>query len=323
MKNDLGTILKPLEEPLSLVEREIRERLASGVPEIDEAARYLFDLGGKRIRASLVLMTAGLGGTVPEGAITLAAASEMIHAATLIHDDIIDQSIMRRGSASVPQKWGSRVAVLLGDFLYTLALDMALSVDNSRVYSVMVGGTKSMVSGELYQLHYSNIDNITRDHYYRIIELKTARFMAACTRIGGEIGNMSEAECGDLYEFGMNLGFAFQIIDDTLDLMTDSEAIGKDIRSDVRTGKITLPFLFLMERNGESAGLLRRYIREPEDALWDSIMDLMRKSSSLDTCIGISKEYVERAVGNLDRFPESRSREMLLELSSFFVSRNF
>ncbi len=323
MKNDLITILNPLEEQLLQVENEIRAHIYSGIPSIDGASRYIFDQGGKRIRASLVLLTAGLSGSIPAGAVKLGAASEILHAATLIHDDIIDQSILRRGNISVPQKWGNKIAVLLGDFLYTLALDLVLRVENNRIYAIMIEGTKNMVSGELYQLNYSNIDSITMEHYYKIIELKTARFMAACTKMGGEIGGFDESRSNNLYEFGMNIGFAFQIIDDTLDIMNDSDTIGKDVRSDVRSGKITLPFLHLMEREIDSAALLRSYISNPDDGKWEELMVMLRKSSVVDTCISTAKGFVEKALECLQPFEQSQYKEILVDISNFFIDRRF
>jgi len=324
MKVDLVKILSPLDEQLQEVELEIRKRMNSGVPEIDEAARYLFDQGGKRIRASMVLLSAGLSGSIPPGTVQIASAVEIVHSATLIHDDIIDGSLLRRGNMSAPRKWGSKMSVLLGDFMYTLALSIALETGDEEIYPVMVEGTKSMVEGELYQLHYSNIERINREHYFRIIELKTARFMAACSRMGAIKGGLSAVERDRLYEFGLNTGYAFQIIDDTLDLIENTQGIGKDIRSDIKSGKVTLPLIYLMEdKSVDAAGLLRGYIDDPSDERWDEIITLLKNSSSIERSITEAEDYVKKAFGYLSGFSRNLYWDMLVDLSNFFVKRNY
>lgn len=324
MKTDLIKILHPLQKYLNRVEDEIKVQLYTGIPSIDEPARYLFRQGGKRIRASIVLLTSGLSGEISDNTISIAAAVEIIHAATLIHDDIIDQSLLRRGNDSVPHKWGNKISVLLGDYLYTLALNIALRDGDTNLFPVMVEGTREMVKGELYQLQYSNLEEINRDHYFTIIELKTARFMAACAKLGAIMGGFGSGDCEKLYQYGLNLGFAFQIIDDTLDLLEDNSSLGKDIGNDLKSGKITLPFIFLLEDPRYNARPLLQKYRETEDVgLWLEIKNQLGGSSAIDLSIRSAKDYVSGALDMLGAFPDSRYREMLVELSNFFINRDF
>jgi octaprenyl-diphosphate synthase len=321
---DLKTILAPLEEHLAEVEKEIQDLLKTGIPIIDKSVLHLFMSGGKRIRASLVILASGLRTAIPEGIIRLAAATEIVHAASLIHDDIIDQSLFRRGGITVPQKWGNKVAVLAGDFMYSVALNAAIQDGNPAIFPLMVNGTKDMVMGELCQLQYGDIETARREHYLTIIELKTARFMASCAKLGGVKSGLSEDECDRLHRFGLNLGFAFQIIDDTLDIMQSSDQLGKDVGSDFKDGKITLPFMYLIEKKGSAVlKILKRYIAEPDSGEWPAIKQLLVDEGAIDYAVGFAGGYIERAREELGAFPDSSFRKILFELSDFLLNRKY
>ncbi len=324
MDKDLKEILAPLDGHLRRVDEEIQKRLKTGIPIIDASATHLFLSGGKRIRASLVILSSGLRGEIPAGIIELAAATEIVHASSLIHDDIIDQSMFRRGNITVPKKWGNKVAVLVGDFMYSVALNTAIQVGNPAIFPLMVGGTKDMVMGELCQLEYADIDRARREHYLTIIELKTARFMASCTRLGATKSGLPEEERESLYRFGLNLGFAFQIIDDTLDIMQASEEVGKDVGSDFKDGKITLPFLHLIEEGGsDDLDRLKRYIERPTPEGWQSIKKRLVDAGSIEYSTRCAAEYISAARDILERFPESPFRTILFELSDFLLFRKY
>ncbi len=324
MDKDLKEILAPLDGHLRRVDEEIQRRLQTGIPIIDASAVHLFLSGGKRIRASLVILSSGLRGEIPGGIIELAAATEIVHASSLIHDDIIDQSMFRRGNVTVPKKWGNKVAVLVGDFMYSVALNTAIQDGNPAIFPLMVAGTKDMVMGELCQLEYADIDRARREHYLTIIELKTARFMASCTKLGATKSGLSEAEREQMYRFGLNLGFAFQIIDDTLDIMQAPDEIGKDVGSDFKDGKITLPFLHLIEE-GETDDLdrLKRYIAGPSPEGWQSIKQRLIEAGSIDYTTRCAAEYINTAREILKVFPDSPFRTILFELSDFLLSRKY
>ncbi|OHD64253.1 MAG: hypothetical protein A2176_01225 [Spirochaetes bacterium RBG_13_51_14] len=324
MKTDLKKILSPLDGYLREVDEEIKKRLRTGIPIIDTSSLHLFLSGGKRIRASLVILTSGLTGRIPEGIVPLAAATEIVHAASLIHDDIIDQSLFRRGTITVPQKWGNKVAVLVGDFMYSVALNAAIQDENPAIFPLMVIGTKDMIMGELYQLQYADIDTARREHYMVVIELKTARFMASCAKLGAIKSALGAEDCELLYQFGLNLGFAFQIVDDTLDIMQDSDQLGKDVESDVKDGKITLPILHLIEKGGSAAlEMLKQYIANPGNDEWQAIRKRLIDTGAIDYAVQFAGTYVNRARSILSRFPESAFKAILLELSDFLLSRTY
>lgn len=324
MGKDIKTIFAPLSDYLKHVEKEIEIRLKTGVPIIDASSLHLFLGGGKRIRASLVILASGLRGPIPDGIIPLAAATEIVHAASLIHDDIIDQSMFRRGNITVPQKWGNKVAVLAGDFMYSVALNTAIQDGNPAIFPLMVNGTKDMVMGELCQIEYADIDTAKREHYMQIIELKTAQFMGSCCRLGAVKSGFPHEECDRLYTFGLNLGFAFQIIDDTLDIMQKSEQVGKDVGSDFKDGKITLPFLYLIEQGGPAdLARLKQYMAKPDPGAWDEIKKRLADSGAIDYSVRLAGDYIDQARGILDGYPDSVFKNILLDLSDFLLNRTY
>lgn len=324
MGKDIKTIFAPLGDYLKQVESEIENRLRTGVPVIDASSLHLFLGGGKRIRASLVILTSGLRGTIPDGIIPLAAATEIVHAASLVHDDIIDQSMFRRGNITVQQKWGSKIAVLAGDYMYAVALNTAIQDGNPAIFPLMVNGTKDMVMGELCQIEYANLDTAKREHYMKIIELKTARFMGSCCRLGAVKSGLPSDECDQLYRFGLNLGFAFQIIDDTLDIMQKSEQVGKDVGSDFKDGKITLPFLYLIEKGGTAdLARLKQYIATPAPGAWEEIKKRLADSGAIEYSVRLAGDYIDQSRAILGAYPDSDFKNILLDLSEFLLNRNY
>ncbi len=323
-KNDLADILGPLRVYFDQVDDQIRKILHTGVPLIDESSLHLFAGGGKKIRAALVILVSGIKGSVPEGITPIAAAAEIVHAATLIHDDIIDQSLIRRGEITVPQKWGNKISVLVGDFMYTEALNVAVDDGEVRLFPVIVAGARDMVKGELYQLQYSGIDSVTSRHYFRTIELKTARFMATCAKLGALKAGFDAGESQRFYEYGLNLGYAFQIIDDTLDYRESRDITGKDQGNDYLEGKVTLPVLRILE--GADAGLaakMRSLHTEPVRENWPAVRDIVVSSGAMDYCMKIAGEYIDRAVQLIVEYPGTQFKGILDNLSMFFVERNF
>lgn len=324
LKSDLARILDPIDPYLKKVDEQIRLKLSTGVPLIDESALYLFEGGGKKIRASLVILSAGMRVEPSDEAIDLAAAAEIVHCASLIHDDIIDQSLLRRGVPTVSRRWGSRVAVLVGDYMYTTALKVAVGEGAYSLFPVLVAATSDMVKGELYQLEYSGIDRIDKRHYFTIIELKTARFMAACMKMGGAKGGFSNEESDVLYGAGLNMGFAFQIVDDALDVMDDSELTGKDGGNDFFEGKVTLPFLHLLEKadSAERARLVE-YSKSPSAEGWGYVRSRIRDEGGVEYALEAARDYNRRFLEAMDAFPSSPYKDIILQLSKFLVERNY
>ena len=324
MSDILKKILEPLSGELQQVDEKIKSYLETGVPIIDDSSMHLFFQGGKKIRASLVLLSSGLKSGITDGVIDLAAAVEIIHAASLIHDDIIDKSFMRRGLISVPSKFGEKVAVLAGDYMYSVAVNIAVKSNDERILESISGATKEMVKGELYQIEYSNIDKISEDHYFNIIERKTARLMASSALIGAVKSGLSKSECDTIYDIGLDMGFAFQIVDDTFDFSDSSSITGKDIGNDFKDGKITLPFIYILD-NGteEEKQSVRKFAADPDSADWEKVREMIHSSGAFNYSIGRAVEFAQRAIKRLEIFPDSANKEIIRNLINFIVERNY
>lgn len=324
MADQLKNILSPISGKLGMVDKSIKRHLETGVSIIDGSAMHLFSSGGKKIRASLVLLCSGLKSEIPEGAIDLAAAVEIIHAASLIHDDIIDKSFMRRGNVSVPGKYGDKVAVLAGDYMYSTAVNIAVRENNRGILSSIADATKEMTKGELYQIEYSNLDAITEERYYAIIERKTGRLMAASCQIGGLKSECSERESAALYNAGLNMGYAFQIVDDTFDFVDSSEITGKDVGNDFRDGKITLPFIYIL-KNGTAVEkqAIGKFATDPDNADWEEVKSLVRNSGAFEYSIKAARGFADAARENLAVFPGGDNLDIINNLIDFIVERNY
>ncbi|HOQ10800.1 MAG TPA: polyprenyl synthetase family protein [Spirochaetota bacterium] len=324
MADKLKEILSPVSEELAKVDINIKKNLETGVPLIDKSALHLFAKGGKKIRASLVILSAAMGGEVTERVIELAAAVEIIHAASLVHDDIIDKSFLRRGDLSVPSKFGDKVAVLAGDYMYLTAVGIAVDNSNKKILKSLSKATREMVQGELYQLEYSNIDKITQEHYYNIINRKTAQLMAASAFIGGAEVGFDDNRCNALYSMGLDLGYAFQIVDDTLDFSESSEVTGKDIGNDFKDGKITLPFIYILNSGDEAdRSKVMDFYRSPDDADFAEIKDLIHRSGAFDFSLAKAREFAQRSKDWLDIFESSIYKDIIIEIINFVVERNY
>lgn len=323
VKSALKDIFKPIEDYLLRVDSEVIEKLKTGIPIMDNSSSHIFRRGGKKIRASLIILSSGLKGQIPEDIVNLAGAIEIVHGASLIHDDIIDQALLRRGDLTVSRKWGDKVAVLAGDYMFIKALEVAFHEDISKHYQEVISVALDMIKGELYQIEYSNIDLMNKEHYYNIIELKTARLMGNCARIGGTKSNMSDEECDSLYGFGLNLGLAFQIVDDTFDYV-DDKISGKDSGNDYFEGKITLPYLYLLEAASEyEKQMLIECAKTPNKENWIRVKEKINKYDAVKYSAGIAEEYISKAKPYLDIFPPSIYKDKLLDLADFFVEREF
>lgn len=322
--SSLQAIVKPVKSYLERIDEEIKKKLNSGIPLLDESALHIFKKGGKKIRASLVILSSGLNNNIPDDIIKIASAVEIVHGATLIHDDIIDQATMRRGEVTISKKWGDKIAVLVGDFMYTKALEITVSEDRIDLFPTIISAALDMIKGELYQIEYADINTITKDHYFKIIELKTARFMATCAKLGALKANMPDEEVDSLYNFGLNVGFAFQIIDDTLDFMNDIEDHGKNVGIDFLDGKITLPYLQLLEiSNDRERDLLIDFAKNPNIERWKIVREKLQSFKIFDYCVEIAREYINKAINYLDVFPSSIYKDLIINLSNFIVERKY
>ncbi len=324
MSDILKKILEPLSEELIKVDEKIKNHLKTGVSIIDDSSMHLFSSGGKKIRASLALLSSGLRTGSNDGVIDLAAAVEIIHAASLIHDDIIDKSFIRRGLISVPSKFGDKIAVLAGDYMYSVAVNIAIKSSNERILEIISDATKEMVKGELYQLEYSNINKITEEHYFNIIERKTGKLMAASAAVGAIKSGLTSEECDFIYNMGLNIGFAFQIVDDTFDFSDSSSVTGKDVGNDFKDGKITLPFIYILKNGTEKEKKnVRDLSADPENADWSEVKKMIHSSGAFKYSLNRAGEFAENAKKQLEIFPESENKNIIKDLINFIVERNY
>jgi octaprenyl-diphosphate synthase len=321
----LSQIFEPIRIDLEKVDTEFARHVESQVELIPKIGKYIQTSGGKRMRPAVLLMAARLGGYEGDRSVLYAAVVEFIHTATLVHDDIIDDSDLRRGRAAVHSRWGNDITVLLGDYLYIKSMGMALTHDRLDLVRLLCDVTLRMIEGELYQLTKNGDAGITEDEHFDIIRRKTAYLFGGCAQIGGMLGTISKQQEVALQEYGFNLGIAFQLVDDLLDFTGDAAALGKPIGADLREGKMTLPLIHLLQQDEEvGAGIVREVIssRTATAEQWDALMRILREHRSIDYAYRRAVEYGERAKKPLYAFPPSAERDALLALPDYVLSRD-
>jgi len=305
------------------VDAVIRERLASRVALIDQISRYIIGAGGKRIRPRLVLLfSEALGFDGPER-LELAAVVEFIHTATLLHDDVVDESALRRGRPTANAMFGNAASVLVGDFLYSRAFQMMVSVNRMRVLDVLADATNVIAEGEVLQLMNMHDPDLSVEDYLQVIRYKTAKLFEASARLGAVLAGADTALEQACAGYGRALGTAFQIVDDLLDYEGNSSELGKNVGDDLREGKPTLPLLLAMERaNPGERALIRHAIEQGEVQGLPDILAIVRKTGALEATREFALLETEQACEMLQALPESRARRALLELSIRAVQRS-
>jgi octaprenyl-diphosphate synthase len=301
----------------------IRTRLASDVVLVNQVAEHIVGGGGKRLRPLLHLVAARAAGYRGEDHVVLAAVIEFIHTATLLHDDVVDESDLRRGRQTANAVWGNAPSVLVGDFLYSRAFQMMVELDRMRVMRILADTTNRIAEGEVLQL--LNIGNPDTDEaaYLDVIERKTAVLFAAATRLGALLGGLSPADEDALARYGLDLGFAFQIADDVLDYASDAGTLGKNIGDDLAEGKPTLPLIHAIARSGPAeAERLREAVRNGgRDALGD-VLDAIRATGALDYARARAHAYARSARDALTVLLPSDEREALALLADYAIDRS-
>ena len=308
---------------MTQVDAVIQRRLSSDVAMINQISHYIISAGGKRIRPMLVLMfSSALGFTGPER-FELAATVEFIHTATLLHDDVVDESALRRGRQTANALFGNAASVLVGDFVYSRAFQMMVSVNRMRVLEVLADATNVIAEGEVLQLMNMHDADISVDDYLRVIRYKTAKLFEASARIGAVLAEVSpevEECCAD---YGRSLGTAFQLIDDLLDYEGTTELLGKNVGDDLREGKPTLPLLHAMERGtAAERDLIRHAIQHGEVARLPEIVEIVRHTGAIAATREAARAEADKAALALRVLPESVHREALLELCFRSVDRS-
>jgi octaprenyl-diphosphate synthase len=322
---DLQDIVRLVGDDLVRVEALFAEQARSDVHLVSEIGRYIREGGGKRVRPALLLLAGRLCGCRGERAIVLAATVEFIHAATLLHDDIIDEATVRRGRRSVNSRWGNDITVLLGDFLYTKSMAMALSQDNLPILRLLSDTTLRMIEGEILEIERDGNMEVTEDDHLDLIRRKTADLFAACTRIGALLGEVGDEREQALTSYGLNLGMCFQMVDDLLDFTAEEKTLGKPVASDLREGKVTLPMIFLLRRASAADAEKVRAVLEDRGfrrVTRDEIVRLARDHGALEMARELAERYAEAAREDLMAFERSPYRDALEALPGFILARD-
>jgi len=310
-------------DDLAAIEREFGRDTVCNVAAITEIGEYLRGGGGKRLRPTLLLLSAKLCGYEGRGAIRLGAVVEIIHTATLVHDDIIDEAQSRRGRPSANTQWGNSKCVLAGDWLYMQSFKIAVQERNFRVLDVLIELTQQMVEGELLQMEKLG-RCINLEEHLDLIFRKTACLFPVCMRMVGILAGVADDQEQRLAEYGRNLGMAFQIVDDVLDLTASEDVLGKPVASDLREGKVTLPVIHALERcTLEERRKIEAVLRDRafNGVTHGDILDLLTRYGSLEAANQRASEYAEAARKAICNFPDSEIKRVLLWVPGFVLAR--
>jgi len=316
-----------VEDKLVLTEEKIRSKLASDVELVEKMTNYHIETGGKRLRALLTLGAAKLCGyTKGSRDINLAACVELIHSATLMHDDVIDKGIVRRGKETLNTVWDNHSSVLIGDYLLSRCFEMMVEDGNLEVLRLLSSTSSKIAQGEVLQLQHKGEIDMLEETYLKIISAKTAELFAAATKVGAILSDADTKEKDALEFYGRNLGLTFQIADDTLDYNSDLKLFGKKIGQDFFEGKITLPVILLFQKINLNekkllVELFKKDLRNNDD--FKKAISLIKKYNIIKECYQKAQHYINLASNSLMVFQDSREKEILKSLTSFSLSRNF
>ncbi len=324
---DLAQIFESIRSDLDAVESAYASHIQSRVELIPQIARYIQTSGGKRVRPALLLMASRLSGYEGDRAVLYASVVEFIHTATLVHDDIIDDSELRRGRLAVHSRWGNDITVLLGDYLYIKSMGMALTYDSIDIVRLLCDVTLRMIEGELYQLTRAGDVDISEEDHFEIIRRKTAYLFGGSAEIGGMLGTSNADQRTALREYGFSLGVAFQLVDDLLDFTADQTALGKPVGGDLREGKVTLAAIKLLEQSGKGSradDIVRGAVDNRTITMdeWRELSVLLREHRAIDYAYDKAVEYATAAKQHLDVFPPSAQRDALLALPDYVLARD-
>jgi len=322
---------------LELVERAMREQFSSDAALVGLLGEHLLESGGKRMRPALVMLAAQLCGYTGSRSVQVGAAIELLHTATLLHDDVVDFSELRRGRPSANALWGNRRAILAGDFLYSRACTMIVEDGDPDILLIFANAIRNMAEGEILQLERSYDPTVTESHYFRVIERKSAMLLSTSTESGAILGGVTRAERRRLSDFGRELGLAFQLRDDALDYEAGEEALGKIPNTDIREGKVTLPLLLALKRctsaEREAIAVLIKSASRMTDPGADTqavsepldlapVLDLIARYRGVEDTVRRAQEHAERAIASIAPFPDSDAKVDLTAAAQFAVTRD-
>jgi len=310
---------------LQLVEEELRRNFQSNIQTIHDVGEHILGGGGKRLRPALLLLISRMLRYEGYRDVVYGAVIEFIHTATLVHDDIIDEAAIRRGRTSINYRWGNNLTVLVGDYLYTHSMNLALAEGNLEILRLLSNVTIRMIEGEILGLEQNGRADLTIDDYFEIVGRKTAALFGACCRIPAYLVDLPESSAASLFNYGFNLGVCFQLIDDLLDFTSSTEVLGKPALSDLKEGKVTLPLLLAMPRatDAERTTIARVASNKSFDGITaPEVIDLVRKYDALDETRAIARDYASRARAALEPFADSPAKEALDLALDFVLERD-
>jgi octaprenyl-diphosphate synthase len=318
------SIKELLAPDMSRVDAVIRAKLRSEVVLVNQVAEYIVNSGGKRLRPALVILSAKAFGYTGEHHHNLAAVVEFIHTATLLHDDVVDESDMRRGQATASSLFGNAASVLVGDFLYSRAFQMMVDVGDMRVMRTLADATNVIAEGEVLQLLNCHDPNVDVENYLHVIHCKTAKLFEAAMRLGAILGNATPEQEEAAAKYGMLLGTAFQLVDDVLDYSADEHETGKNLGDDLAEGKPTLPLIYAIQHgNASQAEIVRHAIRHGDVERFPDVLEAVHQTGALEYTRAQARRESEQACEALSVLPNTNYRQSLIQLADFAASRQF
>ena len=315
--------LSIVEQDMLQVDRVIARRLDSGVPLVGNVSQYIISAGGKRLRPALLLLCCGALGYTGDQRFNMAAVVEFIHTATLLHDDVVDDSALRRGNPTANAKFGNPASVLVGDFLYSRAFQMMVDSQSMRIMAVLADATNIIAEGEVMQLMNMHNAGLDEAGYLQVIRSKTAKLFEASARVGAILSGSNTAMEEACAEYGQALGTAFQVIDDVLDYTGDASIMGKNLGDDLREGKATLPLIAAMQRGtGQERQTIQQAIETGDVGMLDAVITIVKKTGALDIARHAAQQEAKRAINAAQLLPEGPHRDCLVQLASQLLDRN-
>lgn len=320
----LSTILSPIKSDLLAVNEVIRASLHSEVPLVNQVAGHIIQGGGKRLRPSTLLLVGGLFGPVRKEHHELAAVIEFIHTATLLHDDVVDQSTKRRNHKTANTIFGNAASVLVGDFIYSRAFQMMVKINHMKVMEVLANTTNTIAEGEVLQLLNIHNASIEDEDYLKVLYYKTAKLFESAAELGAIIGGADDNDIKVLAQFGKHMGIAFQLIDDVLDLSGNPEEIGKNLGDDLAEGKPTLPLLYAMKKGSdEQKNIIRAAIENGGLTELESVLNAVKETKALEYVRELAKEEIEKGEKLIQHITSSIYKDALLALTQFVTTRDY
>lgn len=327
-------VFQLIKDDMDRVNSLIQNSLYSEVALINQISQYIINSGGKRLRPILVLLSANAfsyrsrelqgKGENSEKDVTLAAVIEFIHTATLLHDDVVDESELRRGKDTANELWGNAASVLVGDFLYSRAFEMMVGVDSMKVMEIISHSTNTIAEGEVLQLLNCNDASTTEQRYLEVIHFKTAKLFESASQLGAVIAGQDEATEQAMARFGMHLGTAFQLIDDVLDYSASSDDMGKNVGDDLAEGKPTLPLIYAMKHGTtEQTKTIKEAIEQGGLDQIEAISQAIHATGALDYTHEIARKEAQQAIAQLEKIPDSEYKQALITLANFSVERTY